>query len=195
MNNARLDPSSSEQLSVSQPLRPTEPLALGTRTDGSVAGLGGLSNSSSAMSTASFFSADFDQDTRGSPDDQTTGMDVEEDEDVPDDLLGRLPNMFRLLDLIGEEGSGGIGKSSLFLKKRKIFNTFHNFPVDKVVIAQESFSRLINTISPGAYTSMTKISFSNLDKLCLRPTGVYGSRAEIVKLLRSLGTVDDELFV
>jgi hypothetical protein len=42
---------------------------------------------------------------------------------------------------------------------------------------------------------MTKISFSNLDKLCLRPTGVYGSRAEIVKLLRSLGTVDDELFV
>jgi len=42
---------------------------------------------------------------------------------------------------------------------------------------------------------MTKISFSNLDKLCLRPTGVYGSRAEIVKLLRSLGTADDELFV
>jgi hypothetical protein len=198
MNYARLDPGS--QLSVSQPQRPTEPLALGTRiTDGSVAGLGGLSDSSSAMSsTSSFFSMDVDQDTRGgSPDDQTTGMvvDEDEDEDMPYDLLGRLPNMFRLLDLIGEEGSGGIGKSSLFLKKRKIFNTFHNFPVDKVVIAQESFSRLINTISPGAYTSMTKISFSNLDKLCLRPTGVYGSRAEIVKLLRSLGTVDDELFV
>jgi hypothetical protein len=131
MNYASFDPGSSEQLSVSQPQRPTEPLALGTRTtDGSVAGLGGLSDLSSAMSsTASFFSMDVDQDTRGgSPDDQTTGMDVDvdvdvdvdedededEDEDMPDDLLGRLPNMFRLLDLIGEEGSGGIGESSLF---------------------------------------------------------------------------------
>jgi hypothetical protein len=70
-----------------------------------------------------------------------------------------------------------------------------NIPVDKVVIHQESFSRLINTISPGAYTSMTKISFSNLDKLHLRPIGVYGSKSEIIKLLRSLGAVDAELFV
>jgi hypothetical protein len=67
--------------------------------------------------------------------------------------------------------------------------------VDKVVIDQESFSRLINTIYPGAYSSMTKISFSSLDKFRLRPTGVYGSKAEIAKLLRSLGIVDDELFV
>jgi hypothetical protein len=67
--------------------------------------------------------------------------------------------------------------------------------VDKVVIAQESFGRLINTISPGAYTSMTKISFTDLDKSRLRPTGVYGSRDELVKLLRALGAVDDELFV
>jgi hypothetical protein len=69
------------------------------------------------------------------------------------------------------------------------------FPVDKVVIDQESFGHFINTICPGAYSSMTKISFNNLDKLRLRPTGVYGSKAEIVKLLRSLGTVDDKLFV
>jgi hypothetical protein len=67
--------------------------------------------------------------------------------------------------------------------------------VDKVVIAQESFSRLINTISPGAYTSMTKISFTDLDKSRLRPTGVYGSRDELVKLMRTLGAVNDELFV
>jgi hypothetical protein len=69
------------------------------------------------------------------------------------------------------------------------------FAVDKVVIAQESFSRLINTISPGAYTSMTKISFTDLDKSRLRPTGVYGSRDELVKLMRTLGAVNDELFV
>jgi hypothetical protein len=73
--------------------------------------------------------------------------------------------------------------------------TFYGVPVDKVVIAQESFSRLINTISPGAYTSITKISFSRLDNLHVRPTGVYGSKEEVVKLLRSLGTVDDEVFV
>ena len=42
---------------------------------------------------------------------------------------------------------------------------------------------------------MTKISFSNLDKLRLRPTGVYGSKSEIAELLRSLGTVDDKQFV
>lgn len=75
-----------------------------------VAGLGGLSGSSSAMSsTASFFSMDYDQDINDnrngiSPDD----MDV--DEDKPDDLLDQLNGMFRLLDLIGEQGSGGIGK-------------------------------------------------------------------------------------
>jgi hypothetical protein len=63
------------------------------------------------------------------------------------------------------------------------------------VIDQESFSRLINSISPGSYTSMTKISFSNLDKLHLRPLGVYGSKSEIIKLMGSLGAVDDELFV
>jgi hypothetical protein len=63
------------------------------------------------------------------------------------------------------------------------------------VIAQESLGRLINKIYPGAYRSMTKISFSDLDKLLLRPTGVYGSKTEIIKLLTSLGMVDNQLFV
>jgi hypothetical protein len=41
---------------------------------------------------------------------------------------------------------------------------------------------------------MTKISFNALDELRLRPTGVYGSKTEIVQLLRYLGMVDDKLF-
>jgi hypothetical protein len=45
-------------------------------------------------------------------DKQVTDMDV--DDDVPDGLLRRLSGMFRLLDLIGEQSSGGIGKYSSF---------------------------------------------------------------------------------
>jgi hypothetical protein len=138
---------------------------------------------------------DYDQDSNDSrngrsPDD----MDV--DEDKSEDLLDQLNGMFRLLDLIGEQGSGGIGKyhcihcSSKITKVTRIFWSI-NIPVDKVVIDQESFSHLINKISPGAYTSLTKISFSKLDKSLLRPIGVYGSRTEIVKLLRSFEAIDD----
>jgi hypothetical protein len=95
-----------------------------------------------------------------------------------------------------------VNKAVVVLASIFIFDNVCNYyclrfhiPVDKVVIDQESFSRLINTVSPGAYTSMTKISFGNLDKLDLRPIGVYGSKSEIVKLLRSLGAVNDELSV
>ena len=63
------------------------------------------------------------------------------------------------------------------------------------MIAQESLGHLINEIYPGAYRSMTKISFSDLDKLRLRPTGVYGSKTEIIKLLQSLGIVNNQLLV
>jgi hypothetical protein len=42
---------------------------------------------------------------------------------------------------------------------------------------------------------MTKISFNALDELRLRPTGVYGSKTEIIRLLQYLGLVDEELFV
>ena len=67
--------------------------------------------------------------------------------------------------------------------------------VDKIVIAQESLQAFINALSPGAYSSITKVNFKKLDGLLLKPIGVYGSRQEIVKFLREMGSVDVEMCV
>ena len=65
--------------------------------------------------------------------------------------------------------------------------------VDKVVIAQDSLQRFMNAISPGAYASITKVDFKMLDRFMIKPLGVYGSKHEVVKLLRSLGAIDDNM--
>jgi hypothetical protein len=65
--------------------------------------------------------------------------------------------------------------------------------VDKTVIAQDSLRAFTNTICPGAYVSMTKVNFSALDALIVKPVGIYGSKDEIVRLLLSLGVVDDHV--
>jgi hypothetical protein len=62
--------------------------------------------------------------------------------------------------------------------------------VDKVIIAQDSLKRFINAMSPGAYASITKVDFKTLDKLLIKPLGVYGSKVEIVRLLRSIDIVN-----
>jgi len=63
--------------------------------------------------------------------------------------------------------------------------------VDKVIIAQKSLGRFINKLSPGSYTSVTKVDFRVLDAIGVRPIGVYGSRESIVSLLVEAGVVDD----
>ncbi|PCH41519.1 hypothetical protein WOLCODRAFT_163166 [Wolfiporia cocos MD-104 SS10] len=87
------------------------------------------------------------------------------------DLVGSISGMYRILDLISEQGSGGL--------------------VDKIVIAQEPLGRLINDLCPGAYTSMTKVDFATLDRLAIKPVGIYGSKSEIVRFLRSRNAVND----
>jgi len=67
--------------------------------------------------------------------------------------------------------------------------------VDKVIIAQDSLKRFINTIRPGAYASVTKVDFKTLDDFMIRPVGVYGSKIEIVRLLRSLNVVGEEMYI
>jgi len=67
--------------------------------------------SSPTCSDASFFSMDLDADK------QSTGQATpiatwDEEEQVPGDLLSHIPGMFRVLDLVGEQSSGGIGKYS-----------------------------------------------------------------------------------
>jgi hypothetical protein len=63
--------------------------------------------------------------------------------------------------------------------------------VDKVIISQDSLQRFINAVSPGAYTSITKVDFKALDQFMIKPLGVYGCKDEIVRLLRSIDVVDD----
>lgn len=67
--------------------------------------------------------------------------------------------------------------------------------VDKVIISQDSLQRFINAMSPGAYTSITTVDFKILDRLAIKPLGIYGCKDEIVRLLQSLGAVDKKLCV
>jgi hypothetical protein len=67
--------------------------------------------------------------------------------------------------------------------------------VDKVIIAQDSLKRFVNTICPGSYVSITKVDFKALDKYIIKPLGIYGSKFEIVRLLRSLNAVNDDMCV
>jgi hypothetical protein len=74
------------------------------------------------------------------------------------------------------------------------FHQFIKFLVDKIVIAQESLQAFINTLSPGAYSSITKVNFRILDNLLFKPIGVYGSKEEIVRFLREIQAVDEKTY-
>ncbi|KAF5381827.1 hypothetical protein D9757_008331 [Collybiopsis confluens] len=158
-----------------------------------------------------------DNDTRsGSPFDIVDSMDVDDGheperldhdkekgknrqsshkETLNPDLAQTIRGMYRILDLISEQGSGGLGKDESFLCNisQPNLTADHLFSVDKIIITQDSLERFINDVVPGAYTSMTKVDFKALDKIGVKPFGVYGSKAEIVKLLFSIHAVDDGL--
>ncbi|KAF8122291.1 hypothetical protein EV363DRAFT_1404993 [Boletus edulis] len=87
------------------------------------------------------------------------------------DLAYRTKGMYRILDLISEQGSGGL--------------------VDKIIISQNSLEAFINNVCPGAYASMTKVNFKALDHYVIKPVGIYGSKEEIVRFLLQLGVVDE----
>ncbi|KAJ7656305.1 hypothetical protein DFH06DRAFT_991968, partial [Mycena polygramma] len=90
---------------------------------------------------------------------------------VSTDLMSAVSGMFRALDLIREHGSGGL--------------------INKIIIAQDSLKAFINELSPGAYSSLTKVDFKTLDELLIKPAGLYGSKSEIVAFLTALGAVDE----
>ncbi|KAF5362170.1 hypothetical protein D9756_002248 [Leucocoprinus leucothites] len=89
------------------------------------------------------------------------------------DLSLKIPGMYRVLDLISEQGSGGL--------------------VDKILIAQKGLQRLVNDLRPGAYASLTKVDFKALDELSLRPVGVYGDKGDLVRFLSSLGVLNEDM--
>ena len=71
----------------------------------------------------------------------------------------------------------------------------HSGQVDKIVIAQESLQEFINALSPGAYSSITKVNFKILDNVVLKPFGIYGSKEEIVRFLGGIKAVDNNMYV
>ncbi|KAI0774120.1 hypothetical protein C8Q74DRAFT_810377 [Fomes fomentarius] len=89
------------------------------------------------------------------------------------DLAVSIPGLYRVLDLIHEQGSGGL--------------------VDKIIIEQDSLGRLMNALRPHAYTSITKVDFSTLDEVEIRPIGIYGSKSAIVEFLRKKNLVDPQI--
>jgi hypothetical protein len=50
-------------------------------------------------------------------------------------------------------------------------------------------------ICPCAYRSITKIDLKVLDQFMIKPIGVYGPTTEIVRLLRSLDVVSEDMCV
>ncbi|KAJ3555967.1 hypothetical protein NM688_g2284 [Phlebia brevispora] len=92
---------------------------------------------------------------------------------IPLDLVNAVRGLYRILDLVSEPGSGGL--------------------VDKIIIAQESFGRFANDICPGSYQSMTHVKFSDLDKFSIKPLGIYGSKEEIVRFLKDLDVIDEDV--
>ncbi|TFY82538.1 hypothetical protein EWM64_g1473 [Hericium alpestre] len=87
------------------------------------------------------------------------------------DLMHSVKGMYRILDLIQEEGSGGL--------------------VDKVIISQDSLREFIESLRPGSYSSLTKVDFKGLDKVMIKPVGIYGNREEIVRFLLSIGAINE----
>ena len=99
--------------------------------------------------------------------------------------------MYRLLDLITEQGSNGLSNSFFLLDQ---FFELMEFIVDKIVISQQSLQMFINALSPGAYSSITKVNFKVLDNFLLKPIGIYGSKEEIVRFLCEIRAVDDQTY-
>ncbi|KAJ7246483.1 hypothetical protein C8J57DRAFT_1360578 [Mycena rebaudengoi] len=89
-------------------------------------------------------------------------MDIDAEKNL--DLLHSIRGMYRVLDLI----------------------------VDKIIIAQDSLRKFIDVLSPGAYTSLTKVDFNALDKRSIKPLGLYGSKSEIVSFLSCQKVISDE---
>jgi hypothetical protein len=112
-----------------------------------------------------------------------------EDDNHSLDLFNHIKG-YRLLQLISEQSSNGSG-NSLYSHPINMYSCARS--VDKVIISQDSLRHFINYISPGAFSSLTRIDFTALDRFLINPIGVYGSKSEIVRLLLDIGAVDDEM--
>ncbi|CAE6353001.1 unnamed protein product, partial [Rhizoctonia solani] len=93
-----------------------------------------------------------------------------------DDILQKIPLMYRLIDMVYETGSTGQGGL-----------------VEKFIIDQESLGCLLNKLMPGSFRSISSIDFKSLDSITIKPKGVYGSRSEIVGFLLDRGILNADI--
>lgn len=107
-------------------------------------------------------------------------------------LVDSIPGLYPMLDLVSEHGSDGLGKAES--TDILVPSLTCDLKVDKIIIAQESFGRFVNDICPNAYQSMTHVNFAALDRLSLRPLGLYGSRSEIVRYLEDRELVTSQMY-
>ncbi|KIJ06969.1 hypothetical protein PAXINDRAFT_103161 [Paxillus involutus ATCC 200175] len=138
---------------------------------------GGLHNDDVDSSDSESLYADCQTETT-----ETPGVEIEQvDADIPTfsssqgslDLAFSVGGMYMILDLINEQGTGGL--------------------VEKVIIYQDSLRDFVNAVCPGAYVSLTKVNFKSLDQYIVKPIGIYGSKEEIIKFLYSIDRIDDNL--
>lgn len=127
------------------------------------------------------------------------------------DILTSIPNMYRLLDLVLEQGSGGLGMQRQNYMLVTVTNPY--ISVDKIIIDQESLGRLMNRLCPGVYVSVTKIDFKALDSVNdrliplhrpyltqslpqrkLKLIGAYGSKSALAKFFKDIAIVDDNMY-
>ena len=109
------------------------------------------------------------------------------------DLAYSIKGMYRILDLISEQGSGGLGEYPSQVGVLPLINDLVS--VDKIIISQDSLKAFINSVCPNAYISMTKVNFKVLDNYVIKPVGVYGSKEAIVRFLLELAAIDVSMCV
>jgi hypothetical protein len=136
------------------------------------------------------------------PDGATNNLGSHRHQEQVEDALEKIPNLFRLVDLVDEHGSDGSCKTSHCLWS---VNVLISKLVKKAVIDQHSLHRLLNVVQPASHDS--KIDFKALDnvafslllnhiyvliatQLSIKPIGLYGDRSEIVKYLQQAGCLD-----
>ncbi|KAG9077767.1 hypothetical protein FS749_010308 [Ceratobasidium sp. UAMH 11750] len=88
------------------------------------------------------------------------------------DPLTKLSHMYRLLKLVQEFEPEGA--------------------VEKIVIDQDSLGHLLNKLLPGSYESISKINLTALDKLNIKPLGLYGIEPEIINFLKGVKCLSDK---
>jgi len=108
------------------------------------------------------------------------------------DLAYSIKGMYRILDLISEQSSGGLGEYPR--QTYALILIIDLVSVDKIIISQNSLKAFINSVCPGAYGSMTKVNFRALDNYVIKPIGIYGSKEEIVRFLLHLAVIDETTY-